>query len=200
MKRYHSEPQSAVVAVITNAELADWIGVGDDDPLLPIMAQTATAAAIDFLQSELIDRERVTYYENWPTVGTIDGRSLSPSNAGLKRSVDLPYSRPTGLVVSEVLVTGEATTDFRVLQQLPAALYFEAFPGTTSDDEPSIKATYTTGYGPEVADVPQAIRTAVTMAADFLYNNRGTCSADQALEKSGAAVVLTPYKTAVVII
>ena len=199
MQQYHSIPSTPVVAVITDAELADWLGVDVSDPLLPVMAETATAAVIDFLEYELLTRERVTHWENWPTLGTLSGPSLSPPDAGLMAEIELPYAMPRGLAVTEVLVAGEATTDYRITVRRTASICFDAFPVTTSDTE-ALKITYTSGFGPNASDTPLAIRTATFMTADFLYNNRGSCSASDALGKSGAGAVLTPYKAKVVIL
>jgi len=196
MKLSRSVATTDVVAVITNQELADWLGVDVSDPLLSPMAVTATAATIEFLQLELINRERVVTYETWPTLGTNTGRSLSPGTAALDPVVELPYANL--ITVDGVLVGGEATTDYRILDLPTAAICFNAIP-SFSDDVAAIVAQYTAGFG-AMTDVPKAIRTAVTMAADFLYNNRGSCSAADALKKSGAEALLTPYKAKVVII
>ena len=199
MKTFHSIPMTPVVAVITDAELADWIGVDVSDPLLSIMSETATAAAIEYLQYELINRERVTIYEDWPTIGTVSGRSISPPDAYLDRDIELPYALPSLVTVSEILTGGEANTEYRILNKRTAALRFDSFPALASDVA-AIQATYVAGFGPDASDVPQSIRTAVLMAADFLYNNRGSCSAEDALDKSGAATVLFPYKAKAVLI
>jgi hypothetical protein len=161
------------------------------------MATAATAAAIEFLQLELVNRVRVVTYEFWPILGTDTGRSLSPGTAAINPVVELPYSNIQ--TVGEVLVGGEATTDFRILNLPTGAIYFDAIP-SFSNDVAAIVATYTAGFGTTASSVPEAIRTAVTMAADFLYNNRGSCTTADALEKSGAAMLLTPYKTKVVIL
>lgn len=197
MKQFRSIATTDVVAVIADQELADWVGVDVSDPLLSPMAIAATAAVIEFLQLELVNRERVTTYEFWPTLGTNTGRSLSPGTAALNPAIELPYANL--ITVGGILVGGEATTDYRILDLPTAAIYFDAIP-SFSDDVAAIVATYTAGYGVAPGDVPEVIRTAVTMAADFLYNNRGSCSAADALEKSGAAMLLTPYKAKVVII
>lgn len=200
MRRFHSRPVGDVVAVITAAELADWIGVAATDPLLGPMAIAATAATIDYLEFELIDRGRVTTYENWPTLGTNTSPSLSPNDSTLSWEVALPYAQPDTVGITEVLVAGEATTDYRLIECRTATLYFDGVPVGLTNDQAALKLTYTAGYGPDASDVPQIIRTAVTMAADFLYNNRGSCSAADALDKSGASTLLYPYKANAVIL
>lgn len=199
MKNYHAYPTSEVLPVITAAEFADFTGVDPADPLLVPFATTATAAVIEFLQSELITRERVVVYEDWPSVGAIGGPNLSGSDAYVDQDVELPYARLSSPVTLSVEVSGDVTTGYRVLSQLPAALRFDAFPIAGGNTNPAIKATYNAGFG-TINDVPQQIKTAVTMVADYLYNHRGSCNADDAIQKSGAAVLLTPYKAKVVVL
>lgn len=192
MTRYHTRPTSDVQPVITAAELAEFTGTDVLDPLLLPLATAATAAVIEFLQSELIDRERVVTYEYWPSVGTVSGASLSRSDAQLDEAVVLPYARLSSPVALSVLVNDELTTDYRVLDMFPAEIKFSRIPATGSD-APAIKATYNAGFG-TINDVPQVIKTGVTMVADYLYNHRGECTADDAIKKSGADVLLFPYK------
>lgn len=194
---YHTYPTTEVQSVITAQELADWIGVEATDPLLPIMGQTITGAVIEFLESELIDRERVVVYEQWPLIGTATDSALSEPDAFLVHDVVLPYARLQS--VTEALAGGTATTDYRALDSLPSKLRFESIPVISDSDYPALKVTYVAGYG-AIGDVPMSIKTAVLMASDFLYNNRGSCSADQALQKSGAKTILTPYKTRAILL
>ncbi|MCK4957747.1 MAG: phage gp6-like head-tail connector protein [Planctomycetes bacterium] len=193
----HTYPLTEVVAVTTAQELADWLGVDVTDPLLPVMNITATAAVIEFLYSELIDRERVVVYQDWPVVGTPTGRSLSRQDAQLSATVELPYARLQTVTSAEV--AGDLSTDYTVLDTLPSKLEFDSISISTASDVPALKVQYTAGVG-TIAEVPQTIKTAVLMAADFLYNNRGSCSASDALDKSGAATLLAPYMAKVVII
>lgn len=200
MNVFHSVPQSDVTAVITDQELADWLGVEDTDPLLSGIARAATAAAIEYLGFELISRERITTWETWPTIGTDTTPSISRNNEYLEREIELPYAKPSGLTVSELLIAGEAYADYRILDRPIAELYFSTIPAFSNDDFAAIKATYTAGYGATPDDIPQDIKTAVTMAADFLYNNRGSCSAGDSLHKSGASVLLDPFRARVIVL
>lgn len=192
----HSYPLSGVTPVITNSELADWLGVDDTDPLLPIMATSATSLAIEYLQSELISRQRKTIYLNWPTTGTNTAPSLSPSNISANRYIDLPYARL--ISVESVKLSGDVTSDYVEVETLPAQLYFDTISYTHVNGVPDIEIEYTAGYG-DISSVPAAIKTAVTMLAAYLYEHRGACDAMDALMQSGAAMALQPYKTSVVL-
>lgn len=199
MRNFHTFPSTDVVAVITDDELADWLGVDNTDPLLPAMSVASTSAIIEFLQFELITRERVTVYEDWPTVGTNTAPSLSPNDMLLNLIVDIPYARLTDPVVLAVEAGGAATTEYRILEQLPAALYFNALPVLDPNDAPALRMTYNAGYG-AIGDVPKVIKTAVTMVAAYLYDHRGECSAEDAIKLSGADIMLTPYKAKVILL
>ena len=199
MDRHHTQPSTDVESVITDAELADWLGVDPSDPLLAAMSIAATSATIEFLQFELITRERVTVYEDWPTLGTNTAPSLSPNDLGLNLIVDIPYARLASPIVLDVEAGGEATTDYRILMHLPAAVYFNSLPVLDPSDAPALKMTYNAGYG-TIDDVPQVIKTAVTMVAAYLYDHRGECSAEDSIRLSGADIMLTPYKARVIIL
>jgi len=194
---YHSYPLTDVEPVITNAELADWLGVDDTDPLLPVMATSATSAAIEFLQSELISRQRQTIYQEWPSVGTNTAPSISPNNISSKLYIDLPYARL--ISVDFLILGGTITTDYKEVISLPAKLYIDSPVVTSEAGNPAISVTYTAGYG-LISDVPQAVKTAVSMLAAYMYDHRGACDVTSALNQSGAAMALTPYKTSVVVL
>lgn len=193
---FKSYALSPVVSVINNADLADWLGVDSTDNLLPAFANTATSMVIEYLECELLNRDRVVVYEQWPYKGTDTFPSVSRNNAELCQAIDLPYARFA--TVSEALVFGEAYTDYRILDLSPIALYFQSIPAIGSDENPALKVTYTTGYGDTISDIPDQIKTAVTMLAAFMYEHRGACNATMALNESGAASVLTPFKMRVV--
>lgn len=194
---YHSYPVTEVEPVITNAELAGWLGVDATDTLLPVFTVAATSAAIEFLQSELISRQRNVIYQDWPTVGTNTAPSISRNNAQLVQYITLPYARLISL--EEAKLDGVVTTDFKVVDNLPSQLYFNSVAVSQENGEPVLTVLYTAGYG-AIGDVPQAIKSAVSMLAAYMYEHRGSCDATSALDQSGAAMALTPYKTSVVIL
>lgn len=191
----YTYPLTEVQPVITNNELADWLGVDATDPLLPVMATSATSLVIEYLQSELISRQRKVIYKDWPSVGTNTAPSISPNNQCVSQYVDLPYARLLSVV--EVKTGGVITIDFVEVENLPAQLYFDNYYYAYENGIPAIEATYTAGFG-TISDVPQTIRTAVTMLGDYLYGHRGACDISSAIHDSGAASILIPFKTHVV--
>lgn len=188
MKSYSLTP---VVPVITNAELADWLGVDNTDTLLPIMATTATSMAIEYLEAELIDRQRTVIYECWPTSGTDGTPQISRNNLHLYLTVKLPYAVFGS--VDSVEIFGEAWTDYRLLDSKPLEIYFNPIPAIGDDDNPALNITYTAGYG-DIDDIPQQIKSAVLMLAAYLYEHRGVCDSASAIKESGAALALSPFK------
>lgn len=192
-------PSTDVVAVITPAQFADYIGGDVTDPLLPGIAIAATAAIIEFIQCELITRERTTVWENWPTSGTNTAPSLSPNDLALDRVIPLPYAKLSTPATIAVEASGEATTEYRILEQRPAALYFSTLPYVDTGDAPALRAVYDAGYG-TIDDVPEVYKQAALMVGAYLYEHRGDCTAEDALKKSGADVLLTPYKAQVVVL
>ena len=193
----HTYPVTEVEPVITNAELADWLGVDATDTLLPVFATAATSAAIEYLQSELISRQRNVIYQDWPTVGTNTAPSISRNNAHLEQYINLPYARL--ISADEVKIGGAVTTEFKEVDNLPAQLFFNSIISSHEIGEPVLTVLYTAGFG-AIGDVPQAIKSAVTMLAAYMYEHRGACDADSALQQSGAAMALTPYRTSVVML
>ena len=188
MKTYSNDP---VVSVVSNADLADWIGIDSSDPLLTDLGISATQLVIDHLQSELITRERVVIYSDWPKAGTDTSPSLSPANQYFEQDIYLPGGNLIG--VNEVLIYGEAVTDFHVMGFVPGRIRIDIAVNWV-DNEDAVKVTYDAGFG-QIADVPSGIKLAVKLLAGYIYEHRGACDMTLAFDKSGAAQFLTPYRT-----
>lgn len=183
-----------LISPVTNQELADWLRLDDDtDPLLSVMTVTATQAVIDYLQRDLLPRNWVLVHEDWPTVSPTRRYSdVTFDFTCFNRVIELPYAG--AISVDTVMVYGEATTEYRLLDSLPSKLKFHYQAATSSDEVPAITVTYTAGMGATAADIPQAIKTAITMTAAFLYEHRGQCTAEDALKDSGAAASIQSFR------
>lgn len=191
---YRCEPVDPVVSVVDPQAMADWLVIDAADPLIPMLGITATSQVIEYLQLDLLARDRILTYPQWPYEGTAGGPALSRPDARLGHVVELPYA---GLLsVSDVEVGGEASTDYEEVPGLPARLSFHGAPYSTA--EPSLVVHYRAGFGEDIEDVPEQIRAAALMLAAFLYEHRGQCDANEALVKSGAKSVLLPFKAKVV--
>lgn len=183
-----------LISPVTNQELADWLRLDDDtDPLLPVMTVTSTQAVIDYLQRDLLPRNWVLVHEEWPTVSPTRRYSdVTFDFTCFNRVIELPYA--VAISVDTVMVYGEVTTEYRLLDSLPSKLKFHYQATTSSDDVPAITVAYTAGMGATAADIPQAIKTAITMTAAFLYEHRGQCTAEDALKDSGAAASIQSFR------
>lgn len=172
-------PQIDTVSPVTVADLATFIGVDASDPLLAGMLQAATDAVIRYINIDLLQREWVGIVPVPPS----ERLQLSPSVYEWPR-FELPY---TGLVsVESVTGNGNEVMDYDLeANRRPARITVFGW-----DQLSEIRIEYTAG----MASVPAAIKTAIMMAASFLYDHRGGCDADDALKKSGAAGLLKPYR------
>ena len=193
---YSTKVLTPVVSPVTNQELADWIRVDATDPVLPGLLIAATSYVIERLQSELINRARVVYYQDWPLVGRNYGGTISRSEARAQEQIKLPYS--TLVSVEELKLYGVATTGYKIQQTTPGMILIEDIQYAIDSDKVAIECSYTAGYGATADDVPEAIKIAITMLAAFMYEHRGSCDAQQAFAMSGAKELLTPYMNEVV--
>lgn len=170
------------VSPATPSELAELLGVDATDPLLEPMLQAATDAAETWLNSAIVERGFTAYWENFP--GYFAQPGLAPDvRSASDCYVELPYTRL--LTLTSVEVQGEPFTAYELRRTNPARIY--AYPQTGD-----LEVTYTAGWAS--ADVPGAIKQGILMAAAFLYEHRGSCDADGALMRSGAADLMRRYK------
>jgi hypothetical protein len=188
---YSTKPLTQVVPVVTVAELAAWLDVDAADPILTIMLNAATGSAIEYLQHELINRERVVIYQRWPTTGTNTGRTLSPGNETYEHVIALPYALDA--TISELKLYNIVSTEFFKQDLKPTKILIDNFTISSEDDFPAIVVNYTSGYG-AIADVPEMIKLGVLLIAAFMYEHRGGCKADQIMKQSGAESYLAPFR------
>lgn len=173
---------------VTAQELADYIGVASTDPLLAGLLLSATDAVIRLLQYDLEPRNWTLTLWDWPTAGARTSPNLSPSAHTLKREIDLPYAAVQS--VASITSYGEAVTGFVVRENsvvLPAGVPTDAHGDNT---EPALVIEYSAGLTP----IPDGIKDSIKLLAAFLYEHRGECDVNDALARSGVAVMLQPYK------
>ena len=181
-----------LVSPATSQELIDWARLDSDDPKIDGSLLTATRLVISFLKLDLLARTYTLTYEDWPTVGTVSGRNLSPANYALKSRVDIPYANL--LSVTSVTVNGEvlAATDYKIIKGKPDKIQFDTI-GYNDYDNTAIEMIYSAGYGATVADIPAPIVQAVVMCAAYIHAHAGGCDMGSALAQSGASELLRPY-------
>ena len=175
-------PQTDTVSPVPVADLAPFIGVEETDPLLAGMLQAATDAVIRYINLDLLEREWVGIVPV-PQAGRLQ---LSPSIYTWP-TFELPY---TGLIsIDAVTGNDDEVMDYTIeASRRPARITVHGW-----DRLSELRIEYTAG----TAIIPEAVKTAILMAAAFFYEMRGGCEAGDALKKSGAAGLLRPYRVEV---
>lgn len=193
-----SRPLTDAQAIVTAQELSDWLSLDNpSDPLLSPMAQAATSALIEWLEMELITRERELTLEHWPKVGTDTYPSVSPNDFLYELRVDLPFSHTAATLNSVDSFGVDVSADVELMQGKPFKMVFDDI-YQTDTNEAAIIARYETGFG-TIDDVPEQLKTAVKMLAAYMYEHRGACDVTDAIKTSGAAMFAQPYKMNLVV-
>ena len=171
-------PQSDTQSPVDAADLAAVLGVPATDALLDGYLQAATDAVINHIRLDLVPR-------NWVAVAPPDpGYSLSLSTPlAALRTFELPY---TALIdVDSVVADGVALDYILYGNTRPAKISVQGWDGLHE-----LIITYRAG----MSQIPAAVKTAVIMAASFMYEHRGGCDGDGALVKSGATGLLKRFR------
>lgn len=187
----HIETSDVLVSPVYSSEFANFAKLDSDDPMINTVLNVATSAVFAFLKQDLLTRTWTLTHSEWPHIGTLTKPSLSRPQAALKRVIELPY---TNLVsVDSVLIDGETTTNYSIIKGKPYALEFDAFASACIDGVDSLVVTYKAGFGVLNDDVPQPIRHAIMLAANYIYSHALGCNYSDAITMSGAKQILTPY-------
>ena len=187
---YVTTATDPVQTAVSMTDLAAYLTLPANDPVLPLVAADATAQVIEYLECDLIERGRIVEFPEWPVIGT-PTNGLYRATYMLAQSLPLPYANL--LEVESVTAEGEVITDYKIEPGKPAQLHM-------SHRARDIVIEYKAGFGGSITDVPQAIRLQIMKLAAYLYEHRGACDAEQALKDSGAKRALIPYKFGVVVI
>jgi uncharacterized phiE125 gp8 family phage protein len=175
-------PQTDTESPVTAAELAQFIGVASDDALLDGMLIAATDAVIRYINQDLIEREWVGIVPVPKSARLQLSPYVDPST-----TFELPYTA----LLSVESVTGnddEALEYTLESQRRPAKITVHGW-----DFLSEIRIEYTAG----MVSIPASIKSAIMMMAAYLYDHRGDCDADGGIKKSGAAMLLRPYRVEV---
>jgi hypothetical protein len=180
------------VSPVEPAELAAWLGgVPATDPILPMLLQQATDSVINYLGKDLIIREWTLTHFDWPVWGTLTARSLGPSSGDYRREIDLPYAMLVS--VASVEIYGEETEEYT---ERDSSIILDSSAVITPSKDPAIVAVYEAGYGTNAASIPGGIKLGIMQLAAFNFEHRGECDALNALNRSGAAETLHPFRKA----
>lgn len=198
MNNHNSIRVGQTLSPSTQQDLTEFLRLDlDDCENLQIYLDTATSAVISYLGLALLDQQFVFVTDGFPYNGTATN-GLSPSAVRYQNWIELPYSNiTTNLEIKTIDEYGVETlvdpTDY-VLDGLSIPNRVRFINITFLSEEGRLKFTYTTGYGNDSEDVPNAIRLGILQVAGYLYEHRGQCTPAQAISESGAGMSLQPYK------
>jgi hypothetical protein len=177
-------PKTDTEIPVDVCEFANFIGADKSDPLLRLVLQSATDAAIRYINQDLIPRD-------WVGIVPI------PSSARLQLSpyIDPPttFEIPYTALISVESVKGNGDEDLSYVLQAdrrPAKITVHGW-----DFQSEIKIEYKAG----MPNIPVSIKSAIMMIAAFIYDHRGGCDADDAVKRSGGANFLKHHRVEVVI-
>lgn len=191
---YRARTTDPIVSPVTDQELADWMVLPDaSDPTLSPILKAATGSVIRYLGLDVLARDWTLTHDYWPTHGTMSTPSLSRQNGYYMREIDLPYANL--ISVASVELYGDSTTDYNLLGDtvvLDYNVYRTEVDG--SNENPAIVVQYRAGFGETADDVPDDVKTAITMLAAYNYEHRGGCNTGNAMRDSGAAEILVAYR------
>ncbi len=187
--------QNETVSPVPDADIADFLALPSADALLTAINAAAAGAVVSYLGRDLLTQTRTLTHWDWPVWGTMQYRSLGQMTGDYRDEILLPYAYDA--TVSSVTVYGEAFTDFI---NRGDAIVMRGQTRYQTTPEPAIVVEYETGFGALDNDVPQAIRHGVKSLAAYLYEHRGECDAQDGIQKSGAAMMLTPWRKAELLI
>lgn len=186
-----AKPASGVVSPVTTAEFSEFMGGIPDDSFVAGILTAATSAAVSFLGKDILTRTWHLTHWDWPVWGTMTRRNVGLQAGDYRREILLPYADDATVI--EVKVYGDEVTEFI---NRGDAILLGGVGLNGANDEPAIEVEYQAGFGALPEDVPKVICDGIMRLAAFLYEHRGDCDASDAIQRSGAAVMLTPWRKA----
>ena len=172
-----ASPKTETASPVSVSDFATFIGVEACDPVLPGLLIGATDVAIQYLRQDLIEREWVATI----TPSALGPLMLSPTQAS-STTYELPY---TALVAVDAVTVDGEPVDYLLTAWRPAKVTLIGW---------DMASTVTVEYRAGMDFVPFAIREGIKMIGAFLYEARGGCEASEAVKKSGASILLRPYR------
>lgn len=180
-----------LVSPVPDADLAAWLIIDPSDPVLSSVLSAATGGVVQFLGLDLLTRAWTLTLWDWPTRGDVSG-GLSPRAGGFVREISLPFANLIDVTRVELYGIESAAFVARA-ESIVLEPHVVATAQSIINDAPAIKVDYQAGYGAAAEAVPVEIREAIKALAAFLYEHRGECNVQQAIERSGAAEQLRPF-------
>jgi len=180
-----AETADPLVSPVTVQEAVDWLALPASDSIIPALLLSATDAVINYIGKDLLPREWVATYWDWPATGTFHARNVGRDTGNNARLISLPYAQL--ISVQAVTVYGEAATEFVARKD---AIVIDGYAADGQNQDPALVIEYTAGF----ENVPEAIRQAILAYVGFTYEHRGSCEAADAMKRSGAAELLAPWR------
>jgi hypothetical protein len=200
-------PGGPVVYPITTAELADWLGVDNSDPLLSSLIATATELCEQHLGMAFITAnfiERLDFppgYRQpwWDGVQEIAVTVLTggPSVIVLHRAPLVSVASVTFYDDNDNATVADVDSYYVSSKSRSPRIALRqgyTWPSVVLRVADAVAVAYSAGFGATSANVPADIKSAVKALAAFLYEHRGACDPGDALIRSGAAAMLASYR------
>ena len=187
-----------LVSPVSTQELADYLRLDDNsDPVLQMMIDDASDMIMRYIGYDISTepREWTLTLQDWPYTGTRSNVSIGRLGSYANHQVPLLYAALIGVV--EVSLSGELVTadHYKVISE-PASICLNPTYFTKQCDDPAIVVKYTAG----MPQPPSAIKSAVIKVAAYLYEHRGLCTPEDALNSVGAKNSLAAYRNPLVMI
>jgi uncharacterized phiE125 gp8 family phage protein len=181
-----------IVSPVSDADLALWLGVDDDDPVLPSLLLSATQSVINRLGLDLINRDWTLTLWDWPKSGAQTHPNLSRPPLSYNTDINLPYANLRS--VESVAIYGQETIGYIARERSIILVGVVPSDAYKQNSQPAIVVEYVAGFGDDADAVPDSIKQAIKMLAAFDYEHRGSCDAGDAMAKSGAEQLLRPFR------
>ena len=166
-----------LVSPVTPEGLADYLGLDyspEDDVLLNSFLLTACGWYIAHMNNELLQRNYTLKFDRYPSGESFSG--LSPVYANLDSWISIPLTPVS--VINDVTASGDTVAFTSDLDSKPPRVFLTSY-------AQDITVTYTAGYA-TASDIPQNVILGINMLAGYLYEHRGACEINDAVNKSGA--------------
>lgn len=171
---------SALVCPITPSEFSNFMGLdydASDDALLNAHLLAACTHYISLTSNELLTRSWTFKLDSYPaTMDSFGG--LSRISASLDPWIEIPLrpvSSITGITIDGSTVTFDADLDSK-----PPRVF-------TDDVGDNISINYIAGYA-TAEEIPATAILGINLLASYLFEHRGACKINDAINDSGAAM------------
>lgn len=179
----HTKILDAIASPVTASELQDWLELPTAEAKLSGMLVAATDIAMTYIRQAILPTDMqatITSALDFAYKTQFDGYPYVKLSWSALRSV------------ASVTVDGVAlsNTEYAInVNTTPGRIHFY---GAGFVNE--IVVTYEAGLAADATATPEAIKTAIKQIAAYIYEHRGACDSDEALNNSGAIASLRRFR------